>query len=176
MSIFYPSWDEKEVFLSSFNIVIRRAITEDGPAWLALIDALASYEKLQPPNAAARERLMNDAFGSKPRFDVFLAQISDKIAGYAITLETYSSFLALPTLFLEDIFVLSEYRRCGAGTKLFRHCIQEACRRNCGRMEWMVLDWNRPAMDFYKRMGAGRLKEWLPYRLERPAMESIMGS
>jgi GNAT superfamily N-acetyltransferase len=162
--------------LSNSKIVVRPAITDDGAAWLALIDALAFYEQLQPPDAAARERLMNDAFGPKPRFDVFLAQITDKIVGYAITFETYSSFLALPTLFLEDIFVLSEHRRCGVGTELFMHCVREAYRRNCGRMEWMVLDWNRSAMGFYNRMGAVRLKEWLPYRLERLSMKSILGS
>jgi GNAT superfamily N-acetyltransferase len=162
--------------VSKIKIVVRRAIPEDGLHWLALIEALASFEKLQPPDDAARERLMNDAFGSNPRFDVILAQISDKIVGYAITFETYSSFLALPTLFLEDIFVLSEYRRCGAGAELFKHCVQEAYRRNCGRMEWMVLDWNHPAMDFYERMGAERLKEWRPYRLDRASMKSIMGS
>jgi GNAT superfamily N-acetyltransferase len=162
--------------LSKIKILVRRAITEDGPQWLDLIESLASFEKLQPPDGAARERLMNDAFGSNPRFDVFLAQISDKIVGYAITFETYSSFLALPTLFLEDLFVLPEYRRCGAGSELFRHCVREAYRRNCGRMEWMVLDWNHPAMDFYERVGAGRLEEWLPYRLERASMKSVMGS
>lgn len=160
--------------MSNFKIVVRRAISEDGPAWLALIDALACYEKLEPPDAAARERLMNDAFGPKPRFDVFLAQILDKIVAYAITFETYSSFLALPTLFLEDIFVDPKHRRCGVGSELFEYCVREAYRRNCGRMEWMVLAWNQAAMDFYEQMGAGQLREWLPYRMERASIKTIM--
>jgi len=162
--------------LSNCKTVIRQAIPEDGQAWMALIDALADYEKLQPPDAAARERLINDAFGPKPRFDVFLAQISDKIVGYAITFETYSSFLALPTLFLEDIFILSEHRKRGAGAELFRHCIGEAYRRSCGRMEWMVLDWNQLALEFYDRMTARRLKEWLPFRMDREQMKTILES
>ena len=162
--------------MSNCKTVIRQAIAEDGQAWLALIEALAIYEKLQPPDTAARERLINDAFGPKPRFEVFLAQISDKIVGYAITFETYSSFLALPTLFLEDIFVLSEHRKRGVGTELFKHCIGEAYRRGCGRTEWMVLDWNQLALDFYDRMSARRLKEWLPFRMDRKQMKTVLES
>ena len=162
--------------MSHSKIIVRHAIAEDGTAWLALIDALALYEKLQPPDADARDRLMKDAFGPQPRFDVYVAEISEKIVGYAITLETYSSFLALPTLFLEDIFVLSEYRKCGVGAELFKHCVREAYHRNCGRMEWMVLEWNHLALDFYKRMGAGRLSEWVPYRMDRSSMKSILQS
>ena len=160
--------------MNHFKVAVRRAVAEDGAAWLALIDELAFYEKLQPPDADARERLMKDAFGPQPRFDVYVAEISEKIVGYAITLETYSSFLALPTLFLEDIFVLSEHRKRGVGTELFRHCVREAYHRNCGRMEWMVLDWNRLAIEFYNRMGAGRLTEWVPYRMDRSSMKSIL--
>lgn len=162
--------------MSNFKVAVRHAVAEDCAAWLALVDALAFYEKLQPPDADARGRLMKDAFGSQPRFDVYVAEISEKIVGYAITLETYSSFLALPTLFLEDIFVLSEHRKCGVGTELFKHCVREAYRRNCGRMEWMVLEWNELALNFYKRMGAGRLTEWAPYRMDRSSMKSILQS
>jgi ribosomal protein S18 acetylase RimI-like enzyme len=166
--------NEKEVLLSNYKHTIRRAVARDGPAWLALIDALAEYEKLAPPSSTAKKRLLRDAFGQRPRFDVFLARDGDKIVGYAITLETYSSFLALPTLFLEDIFVLSEYRRRGFGTDLFKFCVREAYRRGCGRMEWMVLDWNRLALNFYKRLGSKRLNEWLPFRLNRSQMKQIL--
>jgi GNAT superfamily N-acetyltransferase len=94
--------------------------------------------------------------------------------GYAITLFTYSSFLALPTLYLEDLFVLESYRGQGAGYRLFTHCVEEAHRRGCGRMEWQVLDWNRLAIDFYERLGARQMKEWLPYRMVREDMESLL--
>lgn len=160
--------------MSNFKVAVRHAVAEDCATWLALVDALAFYEKLQPPDAGAQERLMKDAFGPQPRFDVYVAEISEKIVGYAITLETYSSFLALPTLFLEDIFVLSEHRKCGVGSELFKYCVREAYRRNCGRMEWMVLEWNELAQDFYERMGAGRLAEWVPYRMDRSSMKSIL--
>ena len=160
--------------MTNFNFTIRTAEKNDGPAWLGLIDALAAYENLPPPDAAAKERLIVDAFGPKPRFDVYLAQLANCTVGYAITLETYSSFLALPTLFLEDLFVLSEYRKAGVGRALFLHCIQEADRRQCGRMEWLVLDWNQLAIDFYSHLGAQRLNEWLPYRLDRQSMRKIL--
>jgi GNAT superfamily N-acetyltransferase len=155
-------------------MLIRPAVRTDGEAWLSLIDALADYEKLPRPDASARQRLLRDAFGTQPRLKVFLAESAGAIIGYAMTFETYSSFLALPTLYLEDLFVLQEYRGRGAGYQLFRHCVAEAHRSGCGRMEWQVLDWNRPAIDFYERLGARQLKEWLSYRLLRKGMEAIL--
>src|SRR5688500_5348690 len=91
-------------------VTIRRAVAEDGPAILDLIVALAEFEKLEPPDNAARQRLIADAFGPKPRFEIFLADTGTQIAGYAFVFETYSTFLALPTLYLEDLFVLPEFR------------------------------------------------------------------
>jgi GNAT superfamily N-acetyltransferase len=85
--------------------------------------------------------------------------------GYAIVFETYSSFLAKPTLYLEDIFILPAHRGKGIGLKLFRHCVAEAKRRRCGRMEWCVLDWNKNAVRFYDTYGARQMKQWLLYRL-----------
>jgi GNAT superfamily N-acetyltransferase len=161
--------------LKSAEIHVRLASPDDGEVWLSLIDALADYEKLPRPDATARQRLLQDAFGDRRRLDVYLAESLAKIVGYAITFETYSSFLAQPTLYLEDLFVLEEYRRQGAGYRLFRHCVEEAYRRGCGRMEWQVLDWNRLAIEFYERLGAKQLKEWLSYRLLREDMEALLG-
>lgn len=157
-------------------IQIRLATASDGEAWLSLIDALADYEKLERPNAAARQRLLLDAFGEQPRTDVYLAESEGQVVGYAITLFTYSSFLALPTLYLEDLFVLERHRRQGVGYKLFTHCVEEAHRRGCGRMEWQVLNWNRLAIDFYEKLGARQMKEWLPYRMVREDMETLLNS
>jgi GNAT superfamily N-acetyltransferase len=161
--------------LKTDDVCVRSATRADGEVWLSLIDALADYEKLPRPDASGRQRLLGDAFGDRKRLDVFLAEISGKVVGYAITFETYSSFLAQPTLFLEDLFVLEQHRGEGAGYRLFRHCVAEAQRRGCGRMEWQVLDWNRPAIDFYERLGAKQLKEWLSYRLLRKDMETLLG-
>ncbi len=153
---------------------IVRARQEDAARLLALIDALADYEKLPRPEAGARERLLRDAFGPRPRFEAFLAEIEDGAVGYAVVYETYSTFLALPTLYLEDLFVLPEHRGHGIGRALFLHCVREAWRRQCGRMEWSVLDWNALALGFYERLGAGRLSEWLPHRLRREEMERLL--
>ncbi len=145
---------------------VRRAVREDTLTLWRLIDALADYEKLSPPDDAAKARLAEDLFGSPPRIDAFLAEMNGSAAGYALILETYSSFLALPTLFLEDIFVLSEWRGHKVGSALFREVIAEARRRGCGRIEWAVLTWNQLAIDFYERYGAKRLEDWRVYRLD----------
>jgi len=155
-------------------IEVRRARPEEAPILLELIRALADYEKLDPPDADAQQRLVRDIFGDKPRLEAWLAFVDGAAAGYALTFETYSSFLALPTLYLEDIFVRPEYRGRGAGAALFRRLVEEARRRGCGRMEWVVLDWNRPALEFYERFGAQRLKEWITMRLTRADFERIL--
>jgi GNAT superfamily N-acetyltransferase len=148
------------------HVTIRKATRRDGPALLALVDALAAYEKLPPPTAAAKRRLLADGSGPRRRFDAYLAFSDGKAAGYAIVFETYSSFLAMPTLYLEDLFVLPERRRGGVGGKLFAFCVAEAKRRGCGRMEWVVLDWNAGAKRFYRRLGAKGLDSWEHYRLD----------
>jgi GNAT superfamily N-acetyltransferase len=142
---------------------------------LELVDALAEYEKLTPPDEAAKARLVDDVFGQSPRLEAFLCLIGDLPVGYALIFETYSSFLALPTLFLEDLFVLPAYRKKGAGYALFTAMVSEAHERGCGRMEWAVLDWNRPAIEFYKRLGARQLKEWYYYRLDRADIAAVLG-
>ena len=146
------------------SIIIRPATKQDGKHFLSLIDALADYEKLARPDRAARRRLLRDAFGK--RFDALIAIVNGEAVGYAIYFETYSSFLARPTLYLEDIFVLKEYRKQKIGLRLFRRCVAEARRRGCGRMDWMVLDWNEPAIRFYEKLKAKRMKEWILFRLK----------
>ena len=160
--------------MNHLETLIRPAKSVDGEGLLSLIDALADFEKLPKPDAAARKRLLEDAFGARKRIDVFLAEVEERPVGYAVVFETYSTFLALPSLFLEDIFVLSEYRGRQVGHRLFVYCVNEAYRRGCGRLEWAVLDWNRRAIDFYERAGAHQLKEWLSYRLTRTDMEKII--
>ena len=138
----------------------------DVPVLLALIDALADYERLTRPDEEARARLSADAVASSPRFEALLAEVDGQVVGYAIFFPTYSTFLARPTLYLEDLFVRPEARGRGAGAALFAACAAEAVRRGCGRMEWQVLDWNTPSIAFYERRGARRMAAWLPFRLE----------
>lgn len=153
---------------------IRKAVADDGPRLLELIHALADYESLSPPDHTAGERLLRDAFGAHPRFDVYLSTVDDRAVGYAVVFETYSTFLALPTLFLEDLFVLPDHRGYGAGKALFLHCVREALRRGCGRMDWTVLDWNASARAFYHRLGARHLSDWEYYRLDGEAMRRLL--
>jgi GNAT superfamily N-acetyltransferase len=156
------------------SVSVRRALPEDGPAILSLVQALAEYERLTPPDTQARERLLRDLFSSPPRLECYLAEHLGHPVGYAFVLETYSSFLALPTLFLEDLFVLPEFRGRKAGYALFTAMVRQAHDRGCGRMEWTVLDWNQLAIDFYVRLGAKHLKEWSLYRLLREDLTRIL--
>ena len=132
-----------------------------------LIRELARFEKLEPPTDEAISRLKEDLISEHPFFVAHLAMAEGKPVGYACYYFTYSTFLALPTLFLEDIFVLDQYRRHGVGSKLLEFCVAEAGRRKCGRMEWNVLDWNVNAINFYESTGARILKEWRVVRLKR---------
>ncbi|HET9494242.1 MAG TPA: GNAT family N-acetyltransferase [Chloroflexia bacterium] len=157
------------------SVRLRPARLEDSDAIIALIVGLAAYEKLPPPNEEAQQRLLRDAFGERPRFEIILAELDSRPVAYAFVFETYSTFLALPTLYLEDIFVLPEYRGRGVGNSMMQFLAREAHRRGCGRMEWVVLDWNRPAIDFYERLGAIHLAEWLTYRLDRENLGRLAG-
>ncbi|MEP6775537.1 MAG: GNAT family N-acetyltransferase [Chloroflexota bacterium] len=155
------------------EIAIRKANSNDASLVISLILGLAAFEKLDPPDTAAQQRLVADAFGPHPRFEVFLAEAEGKIAGYAFIFETYSTFLALPSLYLEDLFVLPEFRGKRVGYALMLFLAREAVKRGCGRMEWTVLDWNRHAIEFYKRLGGQHLEEWYHYRFDRPTLERL---
>lgn len=153
---------------------IRPATAADGDTFLALVDALADYEELDRPTPEARARLLRDAFGAPPnRIRAFLAESDGRAVGYAITCETYSSFLALPTLYLEDLFVLPDARRLGVGSAFFRFLAAEAVRGGYGRMEWVVLAWNQLAIDFYEKLGAERLSGWHTYRLTADRLREV---
>ncbi len=134
--------------------------------------ALAKFEHLRPPSAAGKKRIVEDVF-EKKKVNLFVALEGGKHVGYALYFYTYSSFLARPTLYLEDLFVLKEYRKKGVGFALFRRCVDEALRQGCGRMEWSVLTWNKKAIDFYERLGARRLEEWVVYRATREDLKRI---
>ncbi|NUN51028.1 MAG: GNAT family N-acetyltransferase, partial [Candidatus Brocadiae bacterium] len=126
------------------GVRIGAARKSDARAFLDLVTALAHFEKLPPPDAAARRRLVRDAFGPARRYTLWVAREAGRVVAYAIFFFTYSSFLARPTLYLEDIFVHPDARGRGIATAVMRALAAEARRRGCGRFEWMVLDWNRP--------------------------------
>ena len=158
------------------HIYVRNASPQDTQAILGLVVELATFEKLPPPDEAAQQRLIQDAFGPRPRFEIFLAEVGGQVVGYAFIFETYSTFRALPSLYLEDLFVLEEFRGMKVGYALFKHCAHEAVKRGCGRYEWAVLAWNIHAINFYKRLGANHLQDWHLYRLDGEDLERLASS
>jgi|SRR5579871_2648123 len=156
------------------DLEIRPLESGDAETFLGLIDALARYEHLDPPDPAARARLIKDGLGTPRRFEARLATLDGRAVGYAIAFETYSTFLALPTYYLEDLFVLPEARGEGVGSALLRACAAEAVRRGCGRLEWQVLAWNDLAIGFYEHLGAQPLHaDWRCYRLTGHALTQL---
>jgi len=145
-------------------LVIEKVKAKTFDDFLGLIDRLAEYEKLALPTEEAKRRLRWDCLSDKPKYEAFIGKVGDKPVSYFIYFFTYSSFLALPTLFIEDIFVIKEYRRQGVGKKMFDFLKETAKREGCGRIEFTVLKWNKSAQKFYEKNRAKRL-EWFLYRL-----------
>lgn len=147
---------------------IRMAGPEDVPLILELIRGLAAYERMLDQVEATEERLLGTLFpadGTAPAAHCVLADVGGVPTGFALYFFNYSTFLAKPGLYLEDLFVTPEYRGQGIGKALLLHLARLAKERGCGRMEWSVLDWNQPAIEFYESVGARRLREWQTFRL-----------
>jgi GNAT superfamily N-acetyltransferase len=146
-------------------LVIRRGTERDVPTILKLIRGLAEYERLAHEVEATTARVRAHGFGRRRYFETIICRRGGTPVGFALYFFTYSTFLARPTLYLEDLFVLPEERGTGAGKALLRALARIAVRRGCGRLEWAVLDWNRPAIGFYKRLGAKLRRQWILTRL-----------
>lgn len=146
-------------------LVIRRGTERDVPTILKLIRGLAEYERLAHEMEATTARVRAHGFGRRRYFETIICRRGGTPVGFALYFFTYSTFLARPTLYLEDLFVLPEERGTGAGKALLRALARIAVRRGCGRLEWAVLDWNRPAIGFYKRLGAKLRRQWILTRL-----------
>ena len=147
-------------------LVISKVAAETFSEFLTLISKLAEFENLEPPDSAAQERLRADCLSDNPKYVAYLAKVGGKPVAYTIHFFTYSSFLALPTLYVEDISVLEEYRRLGIGEKMFSNLRKIAKREGCGRIEFTVLKWNKSAQKFYSENKAKRL-EWYLYRIAK---------
>ena len=158
----------------SQELKIEKISHENFNEFLYLIDKLAEYEKLDPPDHKAKNRLRIDGLHEKPKYKAYLARINDKYVGYVIYFMNYSSFLALPTLYIEDIFLLNEYRKKGIGQKLFNFCVKKADENKCGRIEWHVLDWNKLGINFYEKNNAKHLSNWLYYRLTKDQFDDFL--
>ena len=151
--------------------LIRSATSEDVPLILSFIRALAIYEKLLDEVVATEDALHRTLFGDSPAAQVIIAEVDGQPAGFALYFFNYSTFLAKPGLYLEDLFVQPEFRGAGTGKALLLHLAKIANARGCGRMEWSVLDWNEPAKGFYRKLGAQQLDDWRICRLTGAALE-----
>ncbi|TVR49558.1 MAG: GNAT family N-acetyltransferase [Puniceicoccaceae bacterium] len=152
-------------------LVLRSATEADLPTILALIREIADYEKLSHEVVADAATLRSALFGKEPSARVVLAEWEGEVAGYAVWFHNFSTFLGRRGLYLEDLFVRPAFRRRGIGRALLQHLARKAVRTGCGRMEWAVLDWNRPAWDFYRSLGAKPLEEWRIFRLAGDDLE-----
>jgi GNAT superfamily N-acetyltransferase len=153
--------------------MIRPATPSDLPALLALIRELAAYEKLSPACVATEELLRQHLFGPQPAAETLVAESAGTIVAYALFFKTFSTFLARPSIFLEDIYVQPAHRRQGIGKALLRHIAALAIARGYGRVEWSVLDWNTPSIHFYKSLGAVPLGDWTMFRLTGTALRTF---
>ena len=142
------------------KLIVRSATPTDVHAIFNLIQALAEYEKLSHAVTGNPENLEQHLFGSKPYAEAIIAEYEEKSVGFALFFHNYSTFLTQPGIYLEDLFVLPQYRRQGIGKALLTYLAKLAVSRDCGRLEWSVLDWNESAIAFYKSMGASILDEW----------------
>ena len=155
------------------SLRIKPATERDIPLLLDFVRELAAYEKLPHRVEATEERLRQGLFGPEPRAHAFLAYEGTVPVGYAVYFFTYSTFVGLPGLYLEDLYIRPEYRNKGTGHALFRHLAKLALANNCGRIEWVVLHWNETAIRFYKRLGAVPMEEWFVYRLGGKALNNL---
>ncbi len=155
---------------------IRPAIVEDTPLILQFIKELAEYEQLSDKVVATEELLRETLFGERKVAEVLLGYYEGQPAGFALFFHNYSTFLGKPGIYLEDLFVKLQYRRMGFGKILLATLAKIAVDRNCGRLEWSVLDWNSPAIDFYKSLGAIDLHDWTMFRLTGENLEKLAAS
>jgi GNAT superfamily N-acetyltransferase len=159
--------------MSAINIT--PATETDAPVILEMIQGLAEYEKLSHVCCATEEQLRRTLFGERPAAEVLLAELDGDCVGFALFFPNYSTFLAQPGIYLEDLFVKSYARGKGAGLALLIELAKVAVERGCGRVEWAVLDWNEPSIGFYKKLGAVAMEEWTTYRLTGEPLLQLSG-
>jgi GNAT superfamily N-acetyltransferase len=157
------------------DLVIRPATVADVPIILELIRELATYERAPTEVTATEEELVDVLFGPRPAAEVLLAFEEQTPVGFAVFFHNFSTWLGRPGLYLEDLFVRPEQRGKGYGRALLVHLAKIAHERSCGRMEWAVLDWNEPAIQFYKKLGAAPCDEWTVFRLTRDGIAKLAG-
>ena len=157
------------------DVQIQPATERDAPIILDMIKGLAEYEKLADAVRATEAAIRSSLFGAQPAAEVIIARVGGDPAGFALFFHNYSTFLAQRGLYLEDLFVKPAYRGRGVGRALLERLAAIAVDRGCGRFEWSVLDWNEPAIGFYKKLGAVAMDEWTIFRVTGDALRQLAG-
>jgi GNAT superfamily N-acetyltransferase len=155
------------------EIRVREAIPDDVPLILSLIKELAEYERLSHEVVATEDSLKEWLFGERPVAEVLIGEYGEQPAGFALYFHNFSTFLGKPGIYLEDLYVRSEFRRAGLGLALLVRLAGIARERGCGRMEWSVLDWNEPSIKFYESLGASPVGGWTVYRVTGEALDGL---
>lgn len=154
-------------------IQISFATPADVPTILSLVRELAEFERLLDQVRATEEQIRAALFGARPYAEVLIARVDGEVAGFALFFHNFSTFLAKPGIYLEDLYVRPKFRGGGCGAALLRRLATTAVERGCGRLEWSVLNWNQRAIDFYKSLGAEPLDEWTMYRVTGEALKRL---
>ncbi len=159
--------------MKNTTLQLRAATAADVPLILQFIKDLAEYERLTEMVVATEEQLLKTLFAERPCAEIVMAFYGGEPAGFALFFHNYSTFLAKPGIYLEDLFVKPGFRGKSIGKALLSHLAKLAVERNCGRLEWSVLDWNQPAIGFYQSLGAVAMDEWTVFRLTGKALENL---
>jgi GNAT superfamily N-acetyltransferase len=155
------------------DFTLRPAAETDCAEILSFIKGLAAYEKLSHEVAATEEKLRQTLFGPRPAAEVIIGEYRDEPVAFALFFHSYSTFLAQPGIYLEDLFVEPAWRACGFGRALLSYLAQLTLERDCARLEWSVLDWNEPAIGFYHALGAQPMDEWTVRRVTGQTLEDL---
>ena len=155
------------------NFEIRSATPADVPVVLSFIRKLAEYERLAHEAVATEDLLRKTLFGARRTAEVAIGYFEQQPVGFVLFFHNYSTFLGRPGIYIEDLFVDEKFRRRGFGGALLRHVAQLAKQRECGRLEWSVLDWNEPAIQFYRKLGAVPMSEWTVFRVTGEALTKL---
>ncbi len=157
------------------KLIVRLAVPEDIPLILTFIKELAEYEKMSDQVTATEEILSEKLFGVHKYAEVFIAEYEGEPAGQALFFHNFSTFIGRPGIYLEDIYVRPQLRGKGIGKSLLLEVVKLAKQRNCGRVEWVVLNWNEPSINFYKSLGALPMNEWTTFRLTEEEIANLAG-
>ncbi|MBJ6384885.1 GNAT family N-acetyltransferase [Enterobacter cloacae] len=157
------------------SITIRQARPEDAAAIYDMIYELAVYEKAPEEVVTTPDEIRKTLFGADSKTEALIAEYAGRVVGYAVFFTSYSTWLGRNGIYMEDLYVSPEYRNKGAGKALLKKIAQCAVERDCGRLEWSVLDWNQSAIDFYLSIGALPQSEWVRYRLDGDALRAFAG-